>query len=265
YQFASNSPIVAIDLDGLESVEFMWKFYFERAFGYNYQQLQTDEDVSIQFTKELLIENPKNGAIEFANTLDPSQAQSPLDLFFRLTIGAFLSEVLTLPEVLVIAPRVAPAVVNATTRTGFWSFRWANPKNWFRSTPKAKKLDDFAGQVLEDAEAELIKGGANKIDDTETGASLLGDATKEGSEAATKGVSNIAKNAKKMSPDDIGDFLKAGKDWHKGSAKKDFLKQFKKELKGDTNADFYFDKTTKDVFLKSNKSGNWIKTGLKYE
>lgn len=80
-----------------------------------------------------------------------------------------------------------------------------------------------------------------------------------------KGVSNIAKNAKKMSPDDIGKFLNAGKDWHKGSAKGNFLKQFKKELKGDTNADFYIDNTTREVFLKSNKSGNWINTGQKFD
>ena len=82
---------------------------------------------------------------------------------------------------------------------------------------------------------------------------------------AAKTVANIAKNAKKMSPDDIGKFLNAGKDWHKGSAKGDFLKQFKKELKGDTNADFYIDKTTREVFLKSNKSGNWINTGQKFD
>lgn len=62
---------------------------------------------------------------------------------------------------------------------------------------------------------------------------------------AAKVVRNIAKNAKKMSPDDIGKFLNAGKDWHKGSAEGNFLKQFKKELKGDTNADFYIDKTTR--------------------
>lgn len=80
-----------------------------------------------------------------------------------------------------------------------------------------------------------------------------------------EGGGKIAKNAKKMSPDDIGVFLNAGVNWHKGSAKKDFLKKFKKELRGDTNADFYFDETTKDVFLKSNKSGNWINTGLKFE
>lgn len=82
---------------------------------------------------------------------------------------------------------------------------------------------------------------------------------------AAKGASKFAKNARKMLPDEIGDFLQAGKNWHKGSAKGDFLKQFKKALKGDTNADFYIDETTKDVFLKSNKSGKWINTGQKFE
>ncbi len=81
---------------------------------------------------------------------------------------------------------------------------------------------------------------------------------------AVKGVSNIAKNAKKMSLDDIGDFLNAGKDWHGGMAKKKYLKKFEKELKGDTNVYFYLDKNTKQVFLKSNKSGNWINTGQKF-
>ena len=46
------------------------------------------------------------------------------------------------------------------------------------------------------------------------------------------------------------------KNWHKTSAKSKFLSKFKKELKGDTNADFYIDKSTKEVFLKSNKSEN---------
>ncbi len=68
-----------------------------------------------------------------------------------------------------------------------------------------------------------------------------------------------------MSPDDIGKFLGAGKNWHGTTAKKDYLKQFSKQLKGDTNADFYIDKTTKEVFLKSNKSGNWINTGQKFD
>jgi RHS repeat-associated protein len=83
--------------------------------------------------------------------------------------------------------------------------------------------------------------------------------------AALHLAAKLATNAKKMSPDQIGEFLKAEKDWHKGSAKKEFLAKFRKELKGDTNADFYFDKNSKEVFLKSNKSGTWVNTGVKLD
>ena len=82
---------------------------------------------------------------------------------------------------------------------------------------------------------------------------------------AGKSVSKLAKKSRKMSTDEIEKFLDSGVDWHKTSAKKDFLKGFRKELKGDLNADFWVDKTTKEVFLKSNKSSNWIPTGLKFE
>lgn len=89
------------------------------------------------------------------------------------------------------------------------------------------------------------------------GDDLLGLAGKSGAQ--------IGKNAVKMSNEQIGKFLNAGKNWHKTSAKEKFLNFFKKELKGDTNADFYIDKKTKEVFLKSNHSGNWIKTGEFFE
>ncbi|MEA5403387.1 hypothetical protein VB776_10700 [Arcicella sp. DC2W] len=46
-----------------------------------------------------------------------------------------------------------------------------------------------------------------------------------------------------MSVEDIREFLNAGPNWHsRGTFKTDFLKQFSKELRGDTNADFYIDK-----------------------
>lgn len=64
-----------------------------------------------------------------------------------------------------------------------------------------------------------------------------------------------------MSTDDIGDFLGKGEDWHKTSAKSDFLRKHRKGLRGDTNADFYVNKKTGEVLLKSNKSGNWVRTG----
>ena len=71
----------------------------------------------------------------------------------------------------------------------------------------------------------------------------------------------VGKDAKKMSPDDIGEFLGKGKDWHKTSAKSNFLNKYKKGLKGSTNADFYVDKNTGEVLLKGNKSGAWVRTG----
>jgi hypothetical protein len=91
-----------------------------------------------------------------------------------------------------------------------------------------------------------------------------GSSSSSTSDEVTKETENIFKDAKKMSPDDIGEFLGEGKNWHKTKAKSNFLNFFKKELKGDTNADFYVDKITKEVYLKSNKSGNWIKTGQKF-
>ncbi len=69
-----------------------------------------------------------------------------------------------------------------------------------------------------------------------------------------------------MTPDEIGDLLKSGKDWHyDGKAKDKFLGPFYKQLKGDKNADFWLDKDTKEVFLKTNKSNRWINTGKKFE
>lgn len=128
------------------------------------------------------------------------------------------------------------------------------------------EMRDAAGWVPFLSAASDISYGAIEKDNTNVVMGMAGivvDAVPGGKDAKT--LVNIAKNAKKMSIEEIGKFLKAGIDWHKGSAKKDFLKMFKKELKGDTNADFYIDKSTKDVYLKSNKSGNWINTGQKLD
>lgn len=139
-----------------------------------------------------------------------------------------------------------------------------------------KAADDRATQqAYDDYHRDLLSAAALPSKEVKAASKVLDLAKKEVKQEAkegaskvvkeaAKGGSNFAKNAKKMSLDDIGDFLGAGKDWHKGSAKIDFLKQFKKELKGDTNADFYFDETTREVFLKSNKSGIWINTGQKF-
>jgi RHS repeat-associated protein len=117
-------------------------------------------------------------------------------------------------------------------------------------------------ETLKEIDQTQFLGGGNELLE---GNYLKGAALLMISTGKAPGGKVIAKNVKKMLPDDIGLFLKAGEDWHKGSAKKDFLKQFKKDLKGDTNADFYFDKDTRDVFLRSNKSGNWINTGQKFD
>ena len=79
-------------------------------------------------------------------------------------------------------------------------------------------------------------------------------------EAANAANNKIGTNAKKMNENDLANFF-GNKDWHKSSAKRDYLKRFFKQLKGDTNADFYIDKISNEVLLKSNKSANWIKTG----
>lgn len=70
---------------------------------------------------------------------------------------------------------------------------------------------------------------------------------------------NFGKNSRKMTLDEIESFL--GKNWHQNGAKTKFLNKFKKQLRGDTNADFCIDKATNEVLLKSNRSGVWVKTG----
>jgi|GEM_PF-2915746 len=87
----------------------------------------------------------------------------------------------------------------------------------------------------------------------------------DGAEGAGDELADSPKDAKKMSEDQIGEFLGAGENWHKTTAKKSFVKEFSQQLKGDTNADFYLDKKTKQVFLRSNKSNIWVNTGLKFD
>ena len=53
--------------------------------------------------------------------------------------------------------------------------------------------------------------------------------------------------------------------WHDTNAKKNYLGIFKKEMKGDTNADFHIDKDTNDIYLKTNQKKIWINTGDKLE
>ena len=53
--------------------------------------------------------------------------------------------------------------------------------------------------------------------------------------------------------------------WHKTNAKKNYLGIFKKEMKGDINADLYINKDTNDIYLKTNRKEIWIDTGDKLE
>ena len=136
-----------------------------------------------------------------------------------------------------------------------------------------KELDDLEARLDKDPDnTELIKEHENieaRLEQSKNaGVDKDKNANFENEDKKSNTVrtaSNIAKDTKKMSPDDIGEFLGAGKDWHKTSAKSKFLNKFKKELKGDTNADFYVDKITNEVFLKSNRSGNWISTNQFFE
>lgn len=69
-----------------------------------------------------------------------------------------------------------------------------------------------------------------------------------------------------MEVDEIGKFLNVtGKNWHKTTEKTNFLKGYQKLMKGDKNADFWIDKNTKNVLLRTNKSDDWIDTGIKFE
>ena len=54
-------------------------------------------------------------------------------------------------------------------------------------------------------------------------------------------------------------------EWHDTNAKSDYLGNFKKEMKGDTNADFHINKDTNDIYLKTNEKEIWINTGDKLE
>jgi RHS repeat-associated protein len=70
---------------------------------------------------------------------------------------------------------------------------------------------------------------------------------------------------KKMTPKEIGDFLKEGDNWHKGNGKTNYLKEFQKQLRGDKNSDFLVDKKTNEVVLRSNKTNTYVRTGDFYK
>ena len=102
-------------------------------------------------------------------------------------------------------------------------------------------------------------GMATEESDIDFGAIALILSKGKYGKVSTSLFSSIGKNSKKMTLVQLEKLL--GKNWHQNSTKGNFMKRFRKELKGDTNADFYIDKTTNEVLLKSNKSKNWIPTG----
>jgi|GEM_PF-6386117 len=81
--------------------------------------------------------------------------------------------------------------------------------------------------------------------------------------ASVNRVSKIGVNAKKMTESQIVDLF-GDSNWHKTNAKSKLIKQYKKELRGSTNADLLFDKKTGEIFLKGNESGVIVKTELKF-
>ena len=75
---------------------------------------------------------------------------------------------------------------------------------------------------------------------------------------------SIYANTRKMTDEEIARSFDDEK-WHKTNAKKNYLGIFKKEMKGDINADFHINKDTNDIYLKTNEKEIWINTGDKLE
>ena len=97
------------------------------------------------------------------------------------------------------------------------------------------------------------------------GSSLMANSSNNKGSGYSRGGQNSSgtkdfSNSRKMTNDEIGKYFN-DKNWHKGDYKKSLMKDFQKELKGSTNVDLYVDKTTKQVYLKGNKSGAWVDTG----
>ena len=67
-------------------------------------------------------------------------------------------------------------------------------------------------------------------------------------------------NSRKMTNSEIAKYF-GDNNWHKGKYKERLIHHYKKELKGSTNVDLYIDKSTKEVYLRGNKSNAWVKTG----
>ena len=124
-------------------------------------------------------------------------------------------------------------------------------------------LDKAQEKTLEKLEDIPLLGNAARLSD----AMIKKDATAVVSGSIffaldATGGGGGGKNLSKMSTNEIGEFLDAGANWHKTGAKDKFIGSFLKELKGSTNADFYVDKVTREVFLLGNKTKTWVKTGM---
>ena len=111
------------------------------------------------------------------------------------------------------------------------------------------------GRYISEDPIRFLSGEANffaYVSDTNAWVDVLG---LEGS---------IYANTRKMTDEEIARFFDDEK-WHKTNAKKNYLGIFKKEMKGDINADFHINKDTNDVYLKTNEKEIWINTGDKLE
>ena len=122
-----------------------------------------------------------------------------------------------------------------------------NPKGGFKITSREATSDEFEAAYYGILIPFVSGSAVNKAEKAVR--TVL-----SGAEAA-----KAAKNTTKMVEKDIDKVL--GKGWHTNGEKDRYVESFKKELRGNTNADFYIDKDNGDIFLKGNNSNNWVKTG----
>ena len=113
------------------------------------------------------------------------------------------------------------------------------------------------GLLLFGVSGSSVNKASNAVGNAASDAMRAGRKVVAGAEAA-----KLAKDTDKMLTKDIDKVL--GKGWHDSgsTAKKEYLKTYQKELRGNTNADFYVDKNNGDIFLKGNQPNNqvWVKT-----
>ena len=128
-------------------------------------------------------------------------------------------------------------------------------KHFSRTTTHFLWSGNETGRYISEDPIGFLSGEPNffaYVSDTNAWLDLLG---LEGS---------IYANAREMTDKEIARFFGDEK-WHKTNAKKNYLGIFKKEMKGDINADFHINKDTNDIYLKTNEKEIWINTGDKLE